>query len=126
MDSDMWLKRPGARPEDTSAEAIKSMDAKELEEEIQREAELVFRSSALKVISESSDDYGVLTAFSSVPKPSTDLEGLGDDMLYTSTVTPEIQPLRDPETGEVKGFYEIYPDHDDDAGDSRTSMSLNR
>lgn len=59
--SDIWLKRCGIC-EDVKLVASR-MDVGQLELAIHTEADRVFRSSALKLIAECSDEYGISSTF---------------------------------------------------------------
>ncbi|KAM3729183.1 SKI2 subunit of superkiller complex protein [Dirofilaria immitis] len=127
MNLDIWLKNSKlcSKNQELANNDNYKEDVEMLEKEIRSEAESVFRSGALKLIAESVKKYGISRTYET-PKPLSDIECLKDQVLQNSAPTLEIQPLRDLRSGEITGYIEVLNDRNAEAGDPKTSMSLNR
>ncbi|VDN02455.1 unnamed protein product [Thelazia callipaeda] len=128
MSSDIWLgSRSGFVRKDQCSVRNEEYaeDMEMLEKEIEMEAEHVFRNAALNLITKHCKEYNISETYR-VPKPLSDIEDLKNYTWRISTASSEIQSLQDSKTGDITGFVEVYISGDIDAGDSRTSMSLNR
>lgn len=63
---------------------------------------------------------------SSVPEPNSSTDCLFEDLLSFSNLNSEIRGKVNADTGVFEDFIEVWDEKGEGAGDSRTSLSLNR